>query len=110
MCSPLLTSEIASNERCQDNQSLNLSETAALRGSANSYSKNLILLFLKSFYFKTRLNRLIIYPDIWRKSNTIPVHRKNDKQRIQNYRPIPLLPTFGKIFEKVVFNRVYNFL
>ena len=110
MCSPLLTSEIASNERCQDNQSLNLSETAALRGSANSYSKNLILLFLKLFYFKTRLNRLIIYPDIWRKSNNIPVHRKNDKQRIQNYRPIPLLPTFGKIFEKVVFNRVYNFL
>ena len=50
------------------------------------------------------------FPDIWKKSNIIPVHKKNDKQLIQNYRPISLLPIFGKIFEKVVFSRIYNFL
>ena len=50
------------------------------------------------------------YPDIWKRSNIIPVHKKNEKQLIQNYRPISLLPIFGKIFEKVVFNRIYNFL
>ena len=50
------------------------------------------------------------YPDIWKKSNIIPVHNKNDKQLIQNYQPISLLPIFGKIFEKVAFNRIYNFL
>ena len=50
------------------------------------------------------------YPDIWKRSNIIPVHKKNDKQLIQNYRPISLLPIFGKIFEKVVFNRNYHFL
>ena len=38
------------------------------------------------------------------------MHKKNDKQLIQNYRPIFLLPVFGKIFEKVVFNRIYDFL
>ena len=50
------------------------------------------------------------YPDIWKKSNIIPVHKKNDKQLVKNYRPISLLPIFGKLFEKIIFNRIYNFL
>ena len=43
-------------------------------------------------------------------SNIIPADKKNDKQLIENYRPISLLPVFGKMFEKVVFNGIYNFL
>ena len=31
-------------------------------------------------------------------------------KNINNYRPIFLLPIFGKIFEKIIFNRIYNFL
>ena len=29
---------------------------------------------------------------------------------VENYRPISLLRIFGKIFEKIIFNRIYNFL
>ena len=50
------------------------------------------------------------YPDIWKRSNIIPAHKKNDKQQVINYQPIPLLPIFGKIFEKNVFNKIYCFL
>ena len=50
------------------------------------------------------------YPFIWKRSNIIPVHKKNDKQLVKNYRPISLLPIFGKIFEKIIFDRLYNFL
>ena len=50
------------------------------------------------------------YPDIWKRSNIIPVHKKNDKQLVNNYRPISLLPCFGKIFEKIIFNKIYHFL
>ena len=64
-----------------------------------SLVKPLITLFQNSYYL-----------DIGKKSNIIPVHKKNDKQLIQNYRPISLLPIFGKIFEKVTFNKIYNFL
>ena len=38
------------------------------------------------------------------------MHKKNDKQLVTNYRPVSLLPIFGKIFEKIIFNRVCNFL
>ena len=29
---------------------------------------------------------------------------------VENYPPISLLPMFGKIFEKIIFSRIYNFL
>ena len=37
-----------------------------------------------------------IFPDIWKGSNIIPVHKKGDKQIVNNYRPVSLLPILGK--------------
>ena len=68
-----------------------------------SILKPLILLFENS-------TKSSYYPDIWKKSKIVPVHKKNDQQLVTNYRPISLLPIFGKIFEKIIFNRIYNFL
>ena len=70
-----------------------------------SFLKPLITLFKNS----TKSSH-IIYSDIWKKSNIIAVHKKNDKQLVENYRPISLLPISGKIFEKIIFNKVYYFL
>ena len=50
------------------------------------------------------------YPDIWKRSNIIPAHKKNNKQLVNNYRTISLLPIFGEIFEKIIFIKIYNFL
>ena len=36
--------------------------------------------------------------------------RKGDKQLIKNYRPISLRPICGKVFEKIIFNKLYNYL
>ena len=67
-----------------------------------SLLKPLILLFRNSI-------KWFCYPDIWKKSNIIPVHKK--WQTIGwNYRPTSLFPIFGKIFGKIIFNRIYNFL
>ena len=38
------------------------------------------------------------FPTIWTKSNIVPVHNKRDKLIVDNYRPVSLLPIFGKIF------------
>ena len=51
-----------------------------------------------------------VFPDIWKKSNIVPVYKRGDKQIIDNYRPISLLPICGKILEKILFNAIYEFL
>ena len=65
--------------------------------------KPLVILFQNSVKY-------LYYSDVWKSSNIIPVHKKNDKQLVKNCRPISLLPIFGKIFEKTIFNKIYNFL
>ena len=36
--------------------------------------------------------------------------QKGDKQILKNYRPVSLLPVCGKIFERLIFNELFNFL
>ena len=50
------------------------------------------------------------HPDILKIAKTIPVYKKGSRLTISNYRPISLLSNLNKIFEKVIFNRVYDFL
>ena len=50
------------------------------------------------------------FPDSWKYANVQPVHKKNNRQLISNYRPISLLPICGKILEKIIFDQVYSFL
>ena len=50
------------------------------------------------------------FPDTWKKSNICPIDKKNDKQIIQNYRPVSLLPICGKLFERLIFNSLFNCL
>ena len=50
------------------------------------------------------------FPDTWRKSNIVPVHKKGDKKIVDNYRPVSLLPILGKIFERVFFNSFFEYL
>ena len=49
------------------------------------------------------------YPEKWKKANGIPVHKKDSKNILKNYRPISLLPICGKIFEKCIFNTLYSY-
>ena len=50
------------------------------------------------------------FPQEWKKANVVPVHKKNDKQLVKNYRPISLLPICGKVFERILYNSRFNFL
>ena len=50
-----------------------------------------------------------IFPEDWKKANIIPVHRKESKNCLKNYRPIILLLIFSKIFERLIFNALFNF-
>ena len=50
------------------------------------------------------------YPQAWKRANVLPIHKKENRQLKKNYRPISLLPICGKIFEKLVFDVMYEFL
>ena len=51
-----------------------------------------------------------LYPDLWKMSNACLVHKKETKNLIKNYRPIPLLPTFRKIFENIIYGSLYRYI
>ena len=39
-----------------------------------------------------------------------PIYKKGDSQLLENYRPVSMLPIFGKLFEKIIYSRLYSFL
>ena len=49
------------------------------------------------------------FPNILKVGKITPVFKKGDAQLFDNYRPISIIPIFGKIYEKVLFNRLYSF-
>ena len=49
------------------------------------------------------------FPNEWKKANVVPVHKRNNKQLIENYRPISLLPVCGKILERLIYNKMFEF-
>ena len=40
----------------------------------------------------------------------MPLHKKDDKQFLKNYRPVSLLPVCAKIFERIIYNRIFEYL
>ena len=51
-----------------------------------------------------------VFPEIWKRANVVPVHKKHEKNLKGNYRPISLLPIFGKILEKLMYDSIYSHL
>ena len=51
-----------------------------------------------------------IFPDKLKIAKVIAIHKKGSTDNPSNYRPISLLSVFGKIFEKLMHKRLYNFL
>ena len=45
----------------------------------------------------------------WKKGNIVPVHKKDNKDLISNYRPVSLLPIFSKIYEKYICDTFYSY-
>ena len=45
-----------------------------------------------------------------KKSIICPIHKKGVKQIINNYGPVSLLPICGKIFQRLIFNYLFEYL
>lgn len=50
------------------------------------------------------------YPNKLKVSIIKPLFKKEDRENMNFYRPIALIPIFSKIFEKVIYNSLYSYL
>ena len=39
-----------------------------------------------------------------------PIYKTDNEDLLENYRPVSTLAIFGKIFEKIIFSRLYSFM
>ena len=51
-----------------------------------------------------------IYPSNLKTAKVIPIFKNGDSKSINNYRPISILSTLNKIFEKILYARLVNYI
>lgn len=51
-----------------------------------------------------------IFPTFLKKSKTVPVFKKGNKEDVQNYRPITVVSPISKVIEKAMYLRLISFL
>ena len=59
------------------------------------------------------LNKFITigkFPEILKVGKISPIFKKGNPQLLDNYRPVSIIPIFAKIFEKIIYSRLYSFL
>lgn len=49
-----------------------------------------------------------VFPDRLKLAKVIPLYKKDDPMLLTNYRPISLLPAISKVFERVIYNQIYD--
>ena len=59
--------------------------------------------------FNLSLNRGV-FPNELKIARVVPIYKNGDKMSFSNYRPISVLPLFSKILERIMYNRILNFI
>ena len=78
----------------------------------SSYFLKMALPFLENsiaMLFNTSLETGI-FPDIWKISRVAPIYKEGDKSEKSNYRPISVLPVSSRLFERLVYDQLYQHL
>ena len=42
-------------------------------------------------------------------AKVVPVHKKSDKKILKNNQPVSLLPICGKVFERLIYNNLFEY-
>ena len=61
-----------------------------------------------NMFFKTCVNTSKL-PSECKKGNVVSIHEKDDKRDAKNYHLVSLLPLCRTIFERLIYNDMYNF-
>ena len=50
------------------------------------------------------------FPDEWKIAKVTPILKNGTKSNPNNYRPISVLPIVSKLFEKIIYQHLYDYL
>ena len=50
------------------------------------------------------------YPTLWSFGLIVPIHKKDDRSKAENYRGITLLSALGKLFTSILNDRLYDYM
>ena len=51
-----------------------------------------------------------VFPSELKIAKIVPIFKSGDQKVVSNYRPISILPSISKIFERLAYDRLYNFI
>ena len=51
-----------------------------------------------------------MFPNDLKTGKVAPVFKSGDRDNLNNYRPITVLPTVARVFEKLIYQELYQFL
>ena len=61
-------------------------------------------------YYNASVVKTSKFPSILTLADIIPVFKKGDKKCKNNYRPVSVLPNMSKIFERIIFRQISNYM
>ena len=82
---------------------LDMIPSKLLKMAASIVAPSLTAIFTKSILTG-------IYPTEWKTARVTPVFKKGVKSDLNNYRPISVIPVVSKVFEKIVYDQLYQYL
>ena len=68
---------------------------------------NKCIIVISLIYISLTLGK---FPNQWKMTNLIPIHKGNEKNSIKNHIPISLLSFLGKVYERCIFRYLFNSL
>ena len=107
----MFMSQIECHEILEIVQHLDKNKSPGYDGINVDILKKTILLFVDPLcnIFNSSLQNGV-FPHKFKLAKIAPIFKKGDKHSLNNYRPISVLSTFSKIFEKLIYTRLMSFL
>ncbi|MFZ2539900.1 MAG: reverse transcriptase domain-containing protein [Oscillospiraceae bacterium] len=106
---PLEDFDISPNEILKIMDKLDVNKASGPDGIGNRILKickeNLSVPLAKIF---NRALKTETFPSEWKKANVLPIFKHGERHSVSNYRPISLLSSVSKIFERVIYNKIYE--
>ena len=62
-----------------------------------------------AYIFKSSIDTEI-FPNEWKIAKVTPLFMKGSKRQLVNYQPISVLPLVSKIFKKIIYRQLYDYL